>query len=170
MAKSVLAFERPTLELLESIPPSTVDSWDKLWTALLEWYLPLNIAQILDVELQTLRRGEGEPLMTYLNRFARTIRWRMEFGKVEERIEGDEKVDRKRLESQYLTSFVQGPMNEGFNQKLFTTYPLSLEVVTMRIRQEDEARSLFDASYRGRGEHQWNRTGDETAGLEGALD
>lgn len=60
VVKRLLAFKRPALEWLESIPSSAVDFWDKLRTDLLEWFLPPNIAQILDTEVQILRQGAGE--------------------------------------------------------------------------------------------------------------
>lgn len=41
----------------------------------------------------------GEPLRAYLNQFARTIRRRVEFGEVDEGLEAEQDVERKRLES-----------------------------------------------------------------------
>lgn len=68
-----------------------------------------------------------------MDQFTRTIQRRVEFGEVEERPEGEQEVERKRLESQYLTTFVQGHVSDGFGQRLLIAYPLLFEVVTARI-------------------------------------
>lgn len=44
VAKCLLAFDGLAPEWLESIPPATVDSWEKFRAALLEMFLPLNVA------------------------------------------------------------------------------------------------------------------------------
>lgn len=139
VTKSLLAFEGPALERLESILPTAVDSWEKLRISLLERFLPSYMAHILDMELQTLQQRREEPLRAYLDMFARMVRRRVEFGGLEERPEGEQKVEGKLVENWYLTTFVQGLGNEVLKQKLLTTYPLSFEVSTTTICREDQA-------------------------------
>lgn len=60
-------------------------------------------------------------------------------------------MKRKRLESQYSTTFVHDLVDEGLIHRLPTAYPLPFKVVTARIMREDQAHALLDMPCTERG-------------------